>query len=165
MKSTGEVMGIARNFPAAYIKTQLAIDYTLPNTGKVFISVNDRDKRSLAPIARDIVRMGFDIVATAGTARSLAASGIECEEIGKLYEGTSDIVTRVANGEIDLIINTPLGSATRDDAFELRAAAVRHGITYVTTLAAAQALLAGMEVATRSGHDIVALQDLPQYEL
>ncbi len=164
MKSTGEVMGIARNFPAAYLKTQIAIDYETPTGGTAFISVNDRDKRSLIPIARDISRMGFSIVATSGTARALRAVGIDCEEVGKLYEGENTTIDRIANGGVDLIINTPMGSVTRDDGYELRTAAVRHGVTYVTTLAAAQALVAGMDVAESSGLDIVALQDLPQWE-
>ncbi len=164
MKSTGEVMGIASNFPAAYIKTQLAIDYSLPKGGRAFISVNDRDKRQLIPIASDIERLGFEIVATAGTCKALKAAGIACTEIGKIHEGSANILDAIANGEIALIINTPLGSVTRDDGYDMRAAAVRHGITYVTTLAAAQALVSGMYVAGRTGLEVVALQDLPQWE-
>lgn len=165
MKSTGEVMGIARNFPAAYLKTQLAIDYDIPSSGDVFISVNDRDKRSLISIARDISRLGFNILATSGTARTLESAGIPCTSVGKIYEGSHDVIDKIANGEIVFMINTPMGSATRDDGYELRAAAVRHGITYVTTLAAAQALVAGMEVASVGGGlDVIALQDLPQWE-
>lgn len=165
MKSTGEVMGIARNFPAAYLKTQIAIDYEIPSTGDVFISVNDRDKRNLISIARDISRLGFNILATSGTARTLESAGIPCTSVGKIYEGSHDVVDKIANGEIVFMINTPMGSATRDDGYELRAAAVRHGITYVTTLAAAQALVAGMEVASVGGGlDVIALQDLPQWE-
>ncbi len=165
MKSTGEVMGIARNFPAAYLKTQLAIDYEIPSEGDVFISVNDRDKRNLVSIARDISRLGFNILATSGTARTLESAGIPCTSVGKIYEGSHDVIDKIANGEIVFMINTPMGSATRDDGYELRAAAVRHGITYVTTLAAAQALVAGMEVASVGGGlDVIALQDLPQWE-
>lgn len=164
MKSTGEVMGIAKNFPSAYIKTQLAIDYSLPDGGKTFISVNDRDKRSLIPIARDIERLGFDIVATEGTCKALRAAGIECVEVGKIHEGGSSILDMISNGEISLMLNTPLGSVTRDDGYDMREAAVRHGITYVTTLAAAQALVAGMDMYKRRGFEVVALQDLPQWE-
>ncbi len=165
MKSTGEVMGIARNFPAAYLKTQIAIDYEIPSTGDVFISVNDRDKRNLISIARDISRLGFNILATSGTARTLESAGIACTSVGKIYEGSHDVIDKIASGEIVFMINTPMGSATRDDGYELRAAAVRHGITYVTTLAAAQALVAGMEVASVGGGlDVIALQDLPQWE-
>ena len=87
MKSTGEVMGIAGNFPAAFAKTQLAISYALPEGGTVFISVCDRDKRSIVSIARDIVRLGPHVVATAGTARTLRAAGVDCEEVKKIHEG------------------------------------------------------------------------------
>jgi carbamoyl-phosphate synthase large subunit len=164
MKSTGEVMGIAGNFPSAYIKSQLAISYELPQGGTAFISVNDKDKRSLVPIARDIARIGFKIVATTGTARALRAVGIECDEVQKLHEGSNSIVDQIANGEITLMINTPYGTETRDDCYELRMAAVCHGITYVTTLAAAQAMVSGMEVVKEQGLPIVALQDLPQWK-
>ena len=163
MKSTGEVMGIARNFPAAYTKTQLAISYALPSGGTAFLSVNDRDKRELVPIARDIARLGFSIAATEGTARALRAVGVECEEIGKIHEGSSSIMDRIAAGEISFMINTPFGTATRGDGYELRMAAVRHGVTYVTTLAGAQAMVAGMEVVRDAGLKVIALQDLPQH--
>ena len=164
MKSTGEVMGIARNFPAAYAKTQLAISYELPQEGTVFISVCDRDKRSIIPIARDIARLGFKIVATSGTERALSAAGIDCELVKKVREGSPNVIDRIASGEVTLMINTPFGHETRSDGYELRAAAVRHGLTYVTTLSAAQAFVAGMEVSREAGFDIVALQDLPQWE-
>ncbi len=164
MKSTGEVMGIARNFPAAYTKTQLAISYALPEGGVAFLSVNDRDKRSLVPIARDIARLGFSIVATAGTAQALRAAGVECEEVGKIHEGSSSIMDRIADGTISFMVNTPFGTATRGDGYELRMAAVRHGVTYTTTLAGAQAMVAGMEVVRDSGLKVIALQDLPQWE-
>ena len=164
MKSTGEVMGIARNFPAAYIKTQLAVSYELPSSGTAFLSVNDRDKRAMVPIARDIARLGFNIVATSGTARALRAVGVDCEEIEKIHEGSHSILDRIAAGEISFMINTPFGTATRGDGYELRAAAVRHGLVYVTTLAGAQAMVAGMEVVSNPGLDVIALQDLPQWE-
>lgn len=163
MRSTGEVMGVAENFPLAYMKTQLAIDYEMRCEGTVFISVNDRDKRSVLPIARDLRRLGFDIAATSGTARALRAAGVACEEVGKIYEGAREVIGRIAAGEITLLVNTPMGSATRDDGYELRAAAVRHGITCVTTIAAAQALVAGMEVAAEGKIDAICLQDLPRW--
>ena len=164
MRSTGEVMGIARNFPAAYLKSQLAISYDLPSSGTAFLSVNDRDKREMVPIARDIARLGFAIVATAGTARALEAVGVPCEVVEKLHEGSGSILERIASGEVAFIVNTPLGSATRDDGYELRMAAVRHGITCITTVAGAQAMVAGMEVVRDGGLGIIALQDLPQWE-
>ena len=163
MKSTGEVMGIAHNFPAAFTKTQLAIDYELPQDGQVFISVNDGDKRSITAIARAIARLGFDIVATGGTAHALRAAGIECEELEKIHQGSTVILDRIASGEICLMINTPFGSSTNTDGYEMRAACVRHGVSYCTTLAGAQALIAGMEAVRETGLDVIALQDLPQW--
>ncbi len=163
MKSTGEVMGIAGNFPAAFAKTQLAISYALPEGGTVFVSVCDRDKRSIVSIARDIVRLGFKVVATAGTARALRAAGVDCEEVKKVHEGTPNVLERIASGEIALMINTPFGHATRADGYELRLEAVKHGVTHVTNLAGAQAMVAGMEMARENGLTVVALQDLPQW--
>ena len=163
MKSTGEVMGIAGNFPAAFAKTQLAISYALPEGGTVFISVCDRDKRAIVSIARDIVRLGFKVVATGGTARALRAAGVDCEEVKKVHEGAPNVLDRIAAGEIALMINTPFGHATRADGYELRLEAVKHGVTHVTNLAGAQAMVAGMEMARANGLTVVALQDLPQW--
>ena len=164
MKSTGEVMGIAGNFPAAFAKTQLAISYALPEGGTVFVSVCDRDKRAIVPIARDIVHLGFRVVATAGTARALRAAGVECGEVNKIHEGGPSVLDMIARGEVALLINTPFGHVTRADGYEMRSEAVKHGITQVTTLAGAQAMVAGMEVARDAGLAVVALQDLPQWE-
>ncbi len=164
MKSTGEVMGIARNFPCAFAKTQLAIDYELPETGKVFVSVCDRDKRSFTSIARDFSRLGFDLVATEGTASALRAVGIQCEVVRKIHEGSPNVRDLMTSGEVVLLVNTPFGNATRDDGYEIRTEAVRRGITQITNLAGAQAMAAGMEAARGGGLDVVALQDLPQWE-
>ena len=164
MKSTGEVMGIAPTFPAAYAKSQMAVSYELPRSGSVFISVADRDKRSIAAIARDFARLGFDVVSTGGTAKTLAASGVPCRKVNKVSEGHPNIIDLIADGEVQLIINTPFGHGPRGDGYELRLAAVRHGVTYATTIAAAQAFAAAMEVARDDGLGVVALQDLPQWE-
>ncbi len=163
MKSTGEVMGIAPTFPAAYAKTQLAVSYDLPRSGSIFISVADRDKRSIVSIARDFARLGFDVVSTGGTAKALSASGIPCRRVRKISEGHPNVIDMIADGEVKLMVNTPFGHGSRGDGYELRLAAVRHGITYATTIAAAQALAAAMEVARDDGLGIVALQDLPQW--
>ena len=160
MRSTGEVMGCAGSFPAAYMKTQMAIDYDQPAHGTAFISVNDQDKRAVSFIARELARLGFRLLATEGTAAVLAASGIPCEVTGKIHEGKSSVAERIASGEITLMVNTPLGSATRDDGYELRRAAVRHGITYATTLAGAQAMIAGMEAARGGALGVCSLQDM-----
>ena len=165
MKSTGEVMGIAYNFPCAYAKTQLAISYKLPEGGTVFISVCDRDKRPIVSIARDIVRLGFHIVATDGTARALRAAGVDCTTVKKIHEGTPNVRDMLVGGQIALMINTPFGHATRNDGYELRTEAVKHGITQVTNLAGAQAMVAGMEASRENGLTVIALQDLPQHTL
>ena len=124
----------------------------------------DRDKRSIIPIARDIARLGFKIVATSGTERALSAAGIDCEH---RQEGARGIAQRhrphrVGRGHA--YDHTPFGHETCPTATRERAAAVRHGLTYVTTLSAAQAFVAGMEVSREAGFDVVALQDLPQWE-
>ena len=165
MKSTGEVMGIAYNFPCAFAKTQLAISYKLPEGGTVFISVCDRDKRAIVSIARDIVRLGFHIVATDGTARALRAAGVDCKPVKKIHEGAPNVRDMLVNGEIALMINTPFGHETRNDGYELRTEAVKHGITQVTNLAGAQAMVAGMEASRANGLTVIALQDLPQHDL
>ena len=165
MKSTGEVMGIAENFPCAFAKTQLAISYKLPEGGTVFVSVCDRDKRGIVPIARDIVRLGFRIVATAGTARTLRAAGVDCTPVKKIGEGGPNVLDMLVAGEIALMINTPFGHATRDDGYELRTEAVKHGVTQITTLAGAQAMAAGLEAMRANGLSAIALQDLPQHPL
>lgn len=162
MKSTGEVMGIAPTFPAAYAKTQMAISYDFPTSGAVFISVADRDKRSISSIARDFARLGFDVVSTGGTAKTLAASGVPCRKVNKVSEEHPNIADMIADGEIKLMINTPFGHVPRGDGYVLRLAAVRHGVTYATTIAAAQAFAAAMEVVHDEGLDVVALQDLPK---
>ena len=156
-------MGIAPTFPAAYAKTQLAVSYDLPRSGSIFISVADRDKRSIVSIARDFARLGFDVVSTGGTAKALSASGIPCRRVRKIGEGHPNVIDMIADGEVKLMVNTPFGHGSRGDGYELRLAAVRHGITYATTIAAAQALAAAMEVARDDGLGIIALQDLPRW--
>ena len=160
MKSTGEVMGIAPTFPAAYAKTQIAAGSNLPHEGTVFISVADRDKRSIVSIARDFARLGFDVVSTGGTAKTLATSGVHCRRVNKIGEGEPSILDMITNDEVQLMINTPFGHGARGDGYELRLAGVRHGVTYATTIAAAQALAAAMETVREDGLDVVALQDL-----
>ena len=160
MKSTGEVMGVDSTFPAAYAKTQVAIAYELPHSGNVFVSVADRDKRYISSIARDFARLGFNIVSTGGTAKTLTASGVPCKKVKKVSEGHPNVVDLMAAGRIQMVINTPFGHAARGDGYELRLAAVRHGVTYATTIAAAQALAAAMETVHDEGLGITALQDL-----
>ncbi len=160
MKSTGEVMGIARDFPSAYAKTQLAIDYSLPKNGKVFISVCDREKRNIVPIAHALQDLGFSIVSTGGTGRLLRANGLDVEITRKMQETRPNIGDMIANGEISLLVNIPFGQETRGDSYHLRSAAVRHGICYVTTLAGANALAQAISAVRDGRLSPVALQDL-----
>ena len=164
MKSTGEVMGIANDFPAAYAKAELAIDYSLPTGGTAFISVNDDDKREVLHVARDLKNLGFSLIATEGTARALKAAGIPVEAVNKASEARPNILDRVANGEVDLIVNTPYGQETRSDGYQLRSAAVRYGICYVTTMSAANAMVLAITAAQDGRLEPYALQDLDQWE-
>jgi len=159
MKSTGEVMGVASDFPAAYAKSQLAIDYSLPTTGTAFVSVCDRDKRSAVAVAKHLHMLGFSILSTRGSARAFRAAGIPVAEILKKHEGRPNIIDAIANGEVQLVINTPFGQETRSDGYHIRAAAIRHGITNITTLAAAQAIVGAIEAVIEDRLGVIALQD------
>lgn len=131
----------------------------------MFVSVCDRDKRGIVPIARDFVRLGFRIVATEGTSRALRAAGVDCRPVKKISEGAPNVLDMLIAGDIALMINTPFGHATRDDGYELRTEAVKHGVTQITTLAGAQAMAAGLEAMRANGLSAIALQDLPQHPL
>jgi len=170
MKSTGEVMGIGPSFPVAYAKAALSIDYSLPTHGTAFVSVCDRDKRDVVNIAGMLHRLGFELVSTEGTAHVLQAAGIPATVVRRIQEARPHIGDEIANGNIDLMINTPLGQETRGDAFDLRSAAVRYGICYATTIAGANAMVHAIAVAQRSeegSNDLapIALQDLEQWEV
>jgi carbamoyl-phosphate synthase large subunit len=159
MKSTGEVMGSAPDFPAAFAKSQLAIDYSLPTQGRAFISVRDNDKRAIVPLVKQLHVMGFEIVSTKGTAKAIHAAGIPCTVVLKKHEGRPNIVDAVADGEIALVINTPFGSETRSDGYHIRSAAVRACITNVTTIAGATAIVQAIEAIREGRLDVCALQD------
>ena len=174
MKSTGEVMGIAKSYPEAYAKTQLAIDYQLPTPkdGRVFISVCDRDKRHILSLARILRHLGFEIVSTEGTARVLRGGNVPCEVVGKIgstseasgpcvANGERGILDMIAAGEIAFIVNTPYGPGSRGDGYRLRTEAVRRGVTCLTALTAANAYVAALEARQfDDGMEVVALQDL-----
>jgi carbamoyl-phosphate synthase large subunit len=170
MKSTGEVMGIGHSYPIAYAKAALSIDYSLPLSGTAFISVCDKDKRQVLSVATSLHHLGFELVSTAGTAKTLEAAGIPVRRVRKVQEQRPNIGDEIANGKINLMINTPFGQETRSDGFYLRTSAVRHGICYATTLAGATAMIRAIEVVQRDGRgggelDPIALQDLEQWEL
>src|SRR5687767_1040141 len=139
MRSTGEVMGIADSFGAAYAKAQMAADNTLPTTGAILITVNDPDKPTATPIARRIHAMGFRILATPGTASYLRARGIPADTVMKLHEGRPNAIDFIVNGEVHLLVNTPLGKHSQQDDYTMRQAAVAHRVPYTTTMSAANA--------------------------
>ena len=159
MKSTGEVMGIDLDFGRAYAKAQMGAGHRLPTTGTIFLSVKDHDKRDLIQIAKRLEMMGFTLVATAGTARALERNGVQVRPIFKIKEGRPNAVDLIINKELDLIINTPSGKGAKTDEGQIRAFAVSHGIHVITSIAAAQAAVSGIEALLKRQLEVRALQD------
>ncbi|MCL2136782.1 MAG: carbamoyl-phosphate synthase large subunit [Coriobacteriia bacterium] len=169
MKSTGEVMGIGSNYPTAYAKAALSIDYSLPMEGVVFVTVNDGDKRAIISVVNNLVHLGFSIISTEGTAKTLKAAGLPVTPVKKIQEEHPNIADEIAAGQVQMMINIPYGQETRGDAFRLRTFAVRHGLCYATTLAGANAMVCAMEVAQRDALGSqelmpIALQDINQWD-
>ncbi|MEO1245588.1 MAG: carbamoyl-phosphate synthase large subunit [Pseudomonadota bacterium] len=158
MKSTGEVMGVGRSFGEAYAKAQLASGVVLPLQGTALLSVRDRDKEGAIELARILADRGFDIVATDGTAQTLAKAGVSCRRANKVREGRPHIVDMIKNDEIDLIVNTTEGKQAIFESLSIRAEAVRRNVTYYTTLGAAIATCKAIEHIDDS--DVNRLQDL-----
>ncbi len=144
MRSTGEVMGIDASFGMAFAKASDAAGRKLPTSGKVFISVKDADKRAVVAAASNLASMGFALTATGGTFKVLKRHGIKCERVNKVHEGRPNVVDLIKSGEIDLIINTPLGKVTRHDDGMIRSDAYQVGIPCLTTMSAAMAAIEGM---------------------
>jgi carbamoyl-phosphate synthase large subunit len=159
MRSTGEVMGIADSFGMAFAKAQISADGALPLEGSVFVTVNDHDKANLVPIARRFHGLGFRLLATEGTARYLRARGIPTERVLKVYEGRPNAIDLLVSGQIQLLINTPLGKLTQQDDYAIRRAALQHRVPYTTTLSAASAACdAIIALRSRIG-DVRSLQE------
>ena len=158
MKSTGEVMGLDDSFPAAFAKSQIAAGIKLPNRGNVFISVKDGDKLAAADLAAKLVVLGFDIIATAGTAQFLKDKNIGVKLIKKVLEGRPHIVDAITNGEVDLIFNTTEGTQAIADSFTLRRAALIHSIPYYTTISGAKSAMQAIEHLKQEGLDVAPLQ-------
>ncbi len=160
MKSTGEVMGIAGDFPTAFGKAQSAAGVRLPDHGTVFITVTDTDKAAATQLAARFHELGFKVIATAGTAQAISRMGVPATAINKIGEGSPHVVDYITRGEVDLVINTPTGGGARSDGYEIRTAAVRHGIPCLTTMtgasAAARAIFAGRSGPT----EVRSLQEL-----
>lgn len=160
MKSTGEVMGSANSFGAAFAKAYRATNYELPKEGKMFISVNDKDKPHIVDIARDLYQLGFDLVATSGTAEYLERFGLEVETTHKYHEGGDTIVDRIRRNEIDLVINTPVGKEGHLDDRYIRWEALRHSVACITTLSAARALVSAIRAIKSERMMVHCLQDM-----
>lgn len=160
MRSTGEVMGIDRDFGLAFAKSQMGASASLPLSGAVFISVADRDKPEALPIAKELAKLGFKILATHGTCRFLQSHGVPSEPLFKLIEGARpNTLDAIKNGQVHLIINTPTGKGGHTDEGKIRGAAVRHGIPCITTLSAARAAVRAIKALRESTYSIRALQD------
>jgi carbamoyl-phosphate synthase large subunit len=160
MKATGEVLGIADTFGSAFYKAQEAAGSRLPVEGTVLLTVTDKDKKALLPIAKRIRDLGFRIYATQGTSKFLKDNGVENSEIRKLHEGRPNIADAIKNGEISLIINTPEGRSSKYDDSYIRIKAVQHKIPYITSAAAAEASVEGIEAIRKKQVLPKALQDL-----
>ena len=160
MRSTGEVMGSAASFGMAYAKAELAAGEALPTQGVVFLSTHDRDKSALVPVARRLAELGFSLIATSGTAAALAADGLSVQSILKVHEGRPNIEDAIRSGQIQLVINTPVGRQAAHDDRYLRRAALDYAVPTVTTLAAARAAVEAIAALQGQTLTIHALQDV-----
>jgi carbamoyl-phosphate synthase large subunit len=160
MRSTGEVMGIAREFPTAFAKAQAAAGATLPNHGRAFITVADGDKPAATGVATVLHDLGFEIIATRGTARAIRRMGIPAETINKIGEGSPHVVDAIERGEVDLVINTPVGTGARTDGYEIRSAAIARGIPCITTMTGGMAAARASAAARRGEAEVFSLQEI-----
>jgi carbamoyl-phosphate synthase large subunit len=162
MRSTGEVMGIDGNFGRAYAKSQLSAGQNLPRNGRVFVSVKDRDKRAIIMIARGLMDLGFQIVATHGTGKILERNGVAARHVFKVGEGRPTVVDLIKNGEIQLVINTPSGKRPKADEVAIRTAALQHNIPIVTTIPGASATVEGIDALIKGEIGVRSLQEYHQ---
>ena len=160
MRSTGEVMGVAKSHGQAFAKAQLAAGQRLPRKGSIFLSVSDHDKRHCGPLANELHSLGFRLIATRGTAAALEAAGVHAEPVYKVNEGRPNIVDLVKTGKVDMIINTPLGRESFYDEKSIRRAAIRYNIPCITTLSAANAAARGIRALIEQTLEVVSLQSL-----
>jgi carbamoyl-phosphate synthase large subunit len=164
MRSTGEVMGIAEDFPTAFGKAQAAAGVSLPQKGTIFISVTDSDKPAATQLATRFHDLGFEVIATSGTAEAISRMGVPVRKIKKIGEGSPNVVDCIRSEEVDLVINTPTGSGARTDGYEIRTESVRHGIPCVTTMTGASAASRAIFAAARGEAEVRTLQELHQPE-
>ena len=159
MRSTGEVMGIDRNMGLAFAKSQIAAGNSVPTEGTVFLSLNARDRGKMGPIGEDLIELGFKLMATKGTAAALRTRGLAVETVFKVGEGRPNIVDRMINGEVDWIINTPLGSDSKQDERAIRRTALERGLSTMTTLAAARAGILALRALREEPMQVRSLQE------
>jgi carbamoyl-phosphate synthase large subunit len=159
MKSTGEVMGIDTDLGLAFAKSQIGAGTYIPLKGRVFISVMNKDKRSIVFVAKKLIDLGFEIVATKGTAKVLGNNGIPVQTVFKVGEGRPDIVDRIKNGEIHLVINTPSGKKPKADEVAIRSQSVAHNIPCITTLSGAEAVVNGIESLLKRGMSVKSIHE------
>ena len=152
MKSTGEVMGISKTLGESFRKASISAGNIIPNGGTVFISVNNADKLDVIPLARDMIEMGFNLIATSGTAKELEQNGLKAISVFKVGEGRPNIVDSIKNGEIDLVINTPMGARSRYDEEAIGRACIQHGILAITTLSGASAAVRAIRLGSKPLH-------------
>lgn len=160
MRSTGEVMGLANDFGMAFAKSQLGGGVTLPSSGKVFMSVRDQHKPMMADMARELIALGFEIVATGGTTKYLRDHDIKVEYVRKVHEGRPHIVDAIKNGEIALMFNTTSGKQSLQDSFSLRRTALEENVPYFTTAAAAKASVEAIKSLAKGDYEVQSLQAL-----
>jgi carbamoyl-phosphate synthase large subunit len=159
MKSTGEVMGIADDFGAAFAKAQIAASSTLPEKGKVFLSVKERDKIAIRGIAKELDDMGFELVATEGTAKVIREEGIRVTPLKKISEGSPNVADLIQSQSLALVINTPAGEKPRKDEVVIRSLAVSRGVPCVTTIEGAHASIRAIRAVKNGELDVCSLQD------
>ena len=158
MRSTGEVMGVSDKFSLAFAKSQIAAGSVLPEKGKIFISLTSRHKESATSIGTQLQEMGFEILATAGTAARLQEGGVDVTIVKKIAEGHPNLIDYLKNDDVQLILNTPSGKGARTDEGRIRAAAVQHGVPCITTLAAAEAAVRAMRATREAPMEVESLQ-------
>jgi carbamoyl-phosphate synthase large subunit len=159
MKSTGEVMGIDADYGMALAKSQASVGAPFPTEGTVFLSVKDEDKRDIVMIARMLTNLGFNLIATRGTAKVISRNGIAVTRIKKVSEGKPNVIDYIINKDVHLIINTPSGKTPRLDEIRIRTTSVEYSIPLMTTMAEAQALVVGIDALKKKGMDVKPLQD------
>ena len=162
MRSTGEVMGSSTDFGMAYAKAELAAGDALPTSGRIFLSTHDRDKPALVPVARQLVNLGFKLIATSGTAKALLDEGLDVQPVLKVHEGRPNIEDIIRSGDVQLVINTPIGRQAAHDDRYLRRAALDYSVPTLTTLAGARAAVEAIQALQTRTTVIHALQDVHQ---